>query len=81
MGLPVTAFIESAAAGIAVKFRDDDARDVEFLVESFRNVDGVLSRHTVDDKKNFIGFYFRFDFLQFFHQFRFVLQPSGRVDE
>ena len=70
-----------AAAGIAVEFRDDDARDVEFLVESFRNVDGVLSRHAVDDKKNFVGGYFRFDFLQFFHQLFVDVKSSRRVDD
>ncbi len=41
-----------AAAGVAVQLGEDDARDVEQVVEALRDVDRILPGHRIDDEQN-----------------------------
>ena len=42
------------ASGVAVELGDDDARDLEQLVEALGNVDRVLTGHGVDDEQDLV---------------------------
>ena len=44
-----------AAAGIAVELGQDDAGDVDALLERVRGGDGVLADHGVDDEEDLVG--------------------------
>src|SRR5262249_22195507 len=56
-----------AAAGIAVELRQDDAMELELLVEDFRAVDGVLAGHAIDDQIYLLRRHLPIDPLELLH--------------
>src|SRR6266540_1235591 len=43
-----------AAAGVTVELRQDDAVEIDRLRERLRDVDGVLTRHCVEDEEDVV---------------------------
>src|SRR5699024_9186723 len=70
-----------AAAGVAVKFGEDDARDVQPLVEGFGDVHGVLPGHRVDSEQDLIGGNFAPDIFKLGHEGVVDVQAACRVDD
>ena len=70
-----------AAAGIAVELRQDDAGDVQKLVEGFRDVDRVLTGHRVDGQKDLVGVNLRLDVLQLLHELFIDMQTAGGIED
>ena len=82
MGLPVTAFTDSAAPPrvVAVQLRQDDAGDVQQVVEGLGPFHGLLAGHGVHHQQDVRGADGLFNPPQLFHQRLVDLQPAGGVD-
>ena len=70
-----------AAAGVAVELGEDDAVELERLVERLGAVDGVLAGHGVDDEVDLVGLDALVDALELVHQFVVDVQPAGGVED
>ena len=69
-----------AAAGVAVHFGENDARNAEMIVERFGDGNGVLTGHGVCHEQDFLRIHGAFDGHELLHE-RFVhVEASGRVE-
>src|SRR4029077_11238765 len=71
----------SAAAGVAVELRHDDAVQLEFLVEDLRAVDGVLASHAVDNQVHLLRHNLPIDPFELLHQLVVDVEPASRVED
>src|SRR4051794_30820076 len=67
-------------ACIAIQLRQDDAIQLELLVEDLRAVDGILPRHAVDNEINLLRPNLPIDPLELSHQLIINVQPPGRIE-
>lgn len=83
MGLPVMWRTDSAraAAGIAVQLRQDDAGDIQQVVEGLRDVDRVLSGHRVDDEQDLSRPHGVPHALELGHQRLVDVETAGGIDD
>ena len=83
IGTWATDLIDSAgaAAGVAVHLGQDDAVEVERLVERLGAVDGVLAGHGVADEIDLIGPALPIDLPQLVHRHFIDVQPAGGVED
>ena len=70
-----------AAARVAVQLRQDEAVDIERLVEAGRDVDRFLARHRVQDEQNLGRAHGGLDALQLVHQLGVDLKAASGVDD
>ena len=68
------------ASRIAVHFRQDNAVNVQFVIEVFGDVDSILSRHRIDDEQDFCGVHRVLDTAKFAHEFRVNVQTPGGIN-
>ena len=71
----------SATARVAVHLGENDAGDVQPLVEALRDLDRILTRHAVGDEENLIGVDRGLEPLQLLHHLVVDLKAAGGVDD
>ncbi len=71
----------SAPARVAVEFREDDAGEIYFFEERFRDIDRVLTRHRIAHQQRFGRIDLLRDIPEFLHQFGIDVHASGRVHD
>ncbi len=71
-----------AATGIAIHLRKTDARKVQPVEKSFRDIDRFLANHRIRDKEDFLGLHRIASLFEFLHQLFVYLQATrGIVDD
>ncbi len=70
-----------AAAGVAIHLGEDDAGDVERLVESLGDADRVLPGHAVGHEEDLVGAHGITQADQLLHHVLVDLQPAGGVED
>ena len=70
-----------AAARVAVELRQDDAVEGDPLLERLGDVDGLLTRHRVEDEQDVERLDGVADADELVHQLLVDVQPAGRVDD
>src|SRR5262249_19163550 len=70
-----------AAAGVAVELGQDDAVEVQRVVERLGAVDGVLAGHGVADQVHLVGPDQPVDLPQLVHRHLGDVQPAGGVED
>ena len=78
-GAPVTSLTLSAAARVAVELREDDAGEVQAIVEALRDLDRVLTDHRVDDEEDVLGLGLLLDVGELLHQLLVDRETAGGV--
>ena len=66
---------------MSVELREENACDFELFVERFRDVDGVLTGHCVDDEDDLGRSDRGLDRLQFVHEYFVDVETSGGIEE
>ncbi len=70
-----------AAASVAVELGQDDAVDVELVVERLRRVDRVLPGHGVADEVDVLGLARRLDVAELLHEVFVYVEPARGVED
>ena len=70
-----------AAAGVAVEFRQDDARDAEGLVEMLRDGDGLLAEGGIADENDFVRLDFGLQIDELLDEIVVDLQTAGGIQD
>ena len=70
-----------AAAGVAVEFRQDDARDAEGLVEMLRDGDGLLTEGGIADENDFVRLDFGLQIDELLDEIVVDLQTAGGIQD
>ena len=69
------------AAGIAVQLGEDDAVDLQLLIECLGDINGLLTDHRVDDQQDLLRLDGVLDANQLVHQHFVDLQTAGGIDD
>jgi hypothetical protein len=70
-----------AAAGVGVELGQDDAVDLELIVEGLGGVDGVLAGHGIDDEEDLVGLDAGIDAAEFAHEVIVDVQATGGIED
>ena len=79
MGLPDRQ--RRTASGVAVELGDDDAGDLQQLVEALCHIDRVLTGHRVDDEQDLVGMNLVADLLELLHELFVDMQTAGGIQD
>src|SRR5262249_45915345 len=71
----------SAAAGIAIEFRENDAGEAETFVKFSGGANGVLADHRVGDEENFARLQLLFEHGEFVHKLVVDVEAPGGVHD
>ena len=72
---------QRAAAGVGIELGEDQAVELELLVERLGAVDRVLAAHGIEHEINLVRLELRVDLLQLAHQLIIDVQSPGGVED